>query len=299
MKPLERPDSPKWDFNSEKWNLWPWKYWMTVGIGVLCSEGKERPDHVILACDTLGSFGDVNSTLSLHKLFSRRDARIYAVAARDMGKAAELVTKIANTVKKESDGTYGRTYDVICLAVHDYKSARFRYEVVTQHGLKPVKGWMEKAKEVGVLDELLKTQWPKFSMECELIVGTFAEDYGACLFYVQDIGMVHPITTQNFVAIGTGAPGALFWLCCRDQLMSMGVRRSAYHVYEAKLMAERSPHVGKGDIQLLIANAKRADLLTASKPESPGCAVSLTELEGLREKYGPKKTDDLDLGALA
>jgi hypothetical protein len=76
MKPLQRPDS-EWDLDRDKWNLWPWKHWMTVGIGVLCSEGKERPDHLILACDALGSFGDVNCTASLHKLFSRHDARIY------------------------------------------------------------------------------------------------------------------------------------------------------------------------------------------------------------------------------
>lgn len=34
MKPLKRHDS-------EKWNLWPWKHWMTIGIGALCSEGIE------------------------------------------------------------------------------------------------------------------------------------------------------------------------------------------------------------------------------------------------------------------
>jgi hypothetical protein len=175
MKPRQRPDS-EWDFNSKKWNLWPWKGWTTIGIGALCSEGKERPDHLILACDALGSFADVNSTASLHKLFSRPDARIFAVAAHDIGKAAELVTKIANAVKASGAETYGMIYDAICLAVHEYKSARFRYEVVTQYGLKPAKGWMDEAKSIGVLDKLLKKEWPKFSIECQLIIGTFAED---------------------------------------------------------------------------------------------------------------------------
>jgi hypothetical protein len=55
MKPRQRPDS-------EKWNLWPWKHWMTIGIGALCSEGKEKPDHIVLCCDALGSYGDVTST---------------------------------------------------------------------------------------------------------------------------------------------------------------------------------------------------------------------------------------------
>lgn len=98
---------------------------MTVGIGVLCSEGKERPDHLILACDALGSFGEENSTASLHKLFSRHDARIYAVAAHDIGKAAELVTKIANNVVQRRAETYGDIYDAICFSVHDLQERPF------------------------------------------------------------------------------------------------------------------------------------------------------------------------------
>lgn len=294
MKPLQRPDFPKWDFNSEKWKLWPWKHWMTVGIGALCSEGKERPDHFVLACDSLGSFGDVNSTASLYKLFSRPDAGIHAVASHDIDKAAELVTKIAKRVIATSAETYGTIFDAICWAVHDYKSARFRYQVVTQYGLAPAKGWMEEAKSIGVLDKLIKKEWPKFSIECDLIIGTFAEDGSSRLFWVQDIGLVHPVNLPGFAAIGSGAGGALFWLCHRDQTMAMGLKRSAFHVYEAKLMAERSPHVGKDDIQLLIANREKAHVLTEDKPESPGCPISLTELKRLRDEYGPKKTDNLE-----
>jgi hypothetical protein len=292
MKP--RPDS---EFNSYKWNLWPWKHWMTIGIGVLCSEGKERPDHLILACDALGSFGDVNSTASLHKLFSRHDARIYAVAAHDIGKAAELVTKIANTVVARSAKTYGMIYDAICWSVHDYKSARFRYDVISQTPLSPENGWMEEAKKIGLLDKLFKKEWPKFSIECQLIVGTFAEDGSSRLFWVEHIGRVHPVSLPGFAAVGTGASGALFSLCQRDQTMAMGLRRSAYHTYESKLMAERSPHVGKADIQMLIANQERADLLTEQEPEHPGCPVSLTEMKEMFKKYGPQNTDDLDLRA--
>jgi hypothetical protein len=291
MKPLQRPTERN---SNAKWKLWPWKAWMTVGIGVLCSEGKERPDHLILTCDSLGSFGDENSTASLHKLFSRQDANIYAVAAHDIGKAAELVTKIGNAVKARSNGTYGQTYDAICFAVHDYKSARFRYEVVTQFGLAPIVGWMEEAKKIGVLDKLLKKLWPKFSIECQLIVGTFAEDGSSRLFLVEHYGLVHPVSLPGFVAIGSGASGALFSLCYRNQTMDMGLRRSAYHAYEAKIMAERSPHVGKADIQMLIANPKQACLLTEQEPERSGCSVSLTELKEWLEKYGPKKTTDLE-----
>jgi len=295
MKPLQRPDSGKWEFNRAKWNLWPWKHWMTIGIGVLCSEGKEKPDHLILCCDALGSYGDVTSTISLHKLFSRDDARVWSVASHDIGKAAELMTKIANAVKKDGEGIYGKIYDAICLAVHEYKSARFRYEAVTQYGLSPKKGWMEQAKKLGILDELLENVWPEFSIECQLIIGTFAEDGSTRLFHVKHNGSVDPVTLPGFHTIGSGSTNATFWLTYRGQGMEMGLRRSAYHCYEAKIMAEKSPHVGKDDIEMLIVPPSgKPFLLLPGHPEREGCPVSLTEMKRMFEKYGPQNTDDLD-----
>jgi hypothetical protein len=293
MKPRQCPDS---DINSCKWNLCPWKHWMTIGIGVLCSEGKERPDHLILCCDALGSYGDVTSTVSLHKLFIREDARLWAVAAHDIGKAAELMTKIADAVKKDGDGTYGKIYDAICISVAAYKSARFRYEVIPQYGLAPVKGWMKEAKKLGMLDSLLTEVWPDFSIECQLIIGIFAEDGSSRLFHVKSDGFVDPVTLPGFHTVGVGSGNATFWLTYRGQNMGMGLRRSAYHCYEAKIMAEKSPHVGKDDIEMLIVRADRKPwLLTPDHPEDSGCPVSLSELKAQFEKYGAQKTDDLEL----
>jgi hypothetical protein len=298
MKPRQRPDSRKWDFNRDKWNLWPWKHWMTIGIGALCSEGKEKPDHIVLCCDALGSYGDVTSTDSLHKLFTRKDAGVWAVAAHDIGKAAELMTKIADAVKRDSDGTYGKTYDAICVAVDAHKSARFRYEVVPRYGLSPTKGWMEEAKKLDMLDSLLDEEWPNFSIECQLIIGMFAEDGSSRLFHVKDNGYVDPVTMPGFHAIGVGNWNAIFWLTYRAQHLGMGLRRSAYHCYEAKIMAEKSPHVGKDDIEMLIVSPDRDRvILTPDHPEQAGCPVSLTEMKELFKKYGPQSTDDLELSA--
>ncbi len=292
MKPRQRPDS---DFNSYKWNLWPWKGWMTIGIGALCSEGKEKPDHLILCCDAMGSYDDVTSTGSLHKLFMREDARVWAVAAHDIGKAAELMTKIADAVKRDGDGKYGKIYDAICIAVAAYKSARFRYEIIPQYGLAPAKGWMKEAKKLGMLDTLLTEVWPEFSIECQLIIGFFAEDGSSRLFHVKSNGFVDPVTLPGFHTIGVGSVNANFWLTYRGQGMGMGLRRSAYHCYEAKIMAEKSPHVGKGDIEMLIVSADRKPwLLTPDHPTDLDCPVSLTELKVLFEKHGPQNTNDLD-----
>lgn len=60
-------------------------------------------------------------------------------------------------------------------------------------------------------------------------------------------------------------------------------------------MAECSPRVGKSDIQMLVVDRERADLLPDQEPDRSGCSVSLTELKDWLKGYGPKKTDDLEL----
>jgi hypothetical protein len=295
MKPRQRPDS---DFNSSKWNLWPWKHWMTIGIGVLASEGKKVPDRLVLCADTLGSFGDVHSTLSLHKIFVYPKAKVFAVGSHDLTKAGELVAKIAKAVEVQAQTQgfrdYGKIFDAVCISVSEYKSARFRYEIVSQYAIAPEKGWMAEAKRLGLLDRLLKKEWPAHSIDCQVIIGTFAEHESAQLFLVEHNGIVSPVTMPGFSAVGTGATNATFWLAYRDQHLGMGLLRSAYHAYEAKLMAERSPHVGKDDIEMIVASADEHFVLTGDNPERPNCPVSLTNLKEMWKKYGVPRTDDLD-----
>jgi hypothetical protein len=291
MKPLQDSD---WDFNRDKWNLWPWKHWMTIGIGVLASEGKKMPDRLVLCADTLGSIGDVCSAMSLHKIFAYPSANIFAVAASDLTKAGELMTKIATAVEADGSQKYGKIVDAICIAVSRHKSARFRYDIVPKYGLAPEEGWMKEAKKLGLFEKLINEEWPKYSIDCRLIVGTFAERGSASLFYINSDGSMHPLSMPGFSAVGTGANNATFWLMYRSQNLGMGLLRSAYHAYEAKLMAESSPHVGKDDIEMIVASADQWHVLTKDNPEPQGCAVSLLRLKELWNKYGVPGTDDLD-----
>src|SRR5437016_6089650 len=70
-------------------NLWPWRDWMTVGIGVLASD-KSNPDTVILVADTKGSFGEAYSMNRMHKIFTAPDIGLHAVAAGKIDRASEL-----------------------------------------------------------------------------------------------------------------------------------------------------------------------------------------------------------------
>lgn len=291
-KPDQDSEPEDWDCETEKWNLW--KGWMTIGIGVLASEGKKTPDRLVLCADTLGSFGDACSTMSLHKIFAYPSANIFAVGSGDLTKASELMTKVAVGVEADGKQQYGNIYDAISIAVSRHKSARFRHEIIPQYGLIPEKGWEDEAKKLGLLDKLLKEEWSKYLIGCRVIIGTFAEHGSAHLFFVHDKGTVHPVTVPGFNAIGTGANNATFWLMYRNQHLGMGLLRSAYHAYEAKLMAEKSPHVGKDDIEMIVASADKHYVLTHDNPERQGCPVSLTKLRELWDKYGVPKTDDLD-----
>ena len=75
-------------------NLWPWRCWMTIGIGAICTI-RNPHDCLILASDKLGSFGDTNSTKGHAKMFvqGERDC-VFAVCAGSVENASELVGNI-------------------------------------------------------------------------------------------------------------------------------------------------------------------------------------------------------------
>lgn len=295
---------PLLPWTTYKWDLWPWRYWMTIGIGVLAwkvppivTEDAPVPNRIILCADRLGSYGDIFSTGSMFKIFGYSQAKLYAVASGDISKAGELLKEMSQAVehlqREGEEPGYHLLVDAICKAVNHYKSDCFRREVVPKYGIAPKRGWKEEAKHLGVLDDLLKKEWPPYSIGCQLIIGTFSTGGVAHLFYVASDGEVHTANQPGFVSIGTGAQNSDFWLAYREQHSGMGIVQSAYHAYEAKLMAERSPHVGKDDIQMVVASAWEFFYLGKENPAPDGCPVSLTQIQELHENYGSRKTDDL------
>jgi hypothetical protein len=75
----------------------------------------------------------------------------------------------------------------------------------------------------------------------------------------------------------------------------MGTKRTAYHLYEAKLMAEGSPHVNE-HIEFLIAAPGKYWSWSTHRPPlgAPDPPVSLEQLKGWFEKFGPRDTEELD-----
>lgn len=147
------------------------------------------------------------------------------------------------------------------------------------------------------LNKELQKAWDKFDIECDLIIG--AIDYrGQAILYQVDgaTATMNPIPFPGLAAIGSGAESAKFWLSYRKHILSMSPKRAAYHAYEAKRMADRSPFVNE-HIDICIATQGQYWGLTSHRPEDRtriDCPVNLGQLEEWFVKYGPQSTEDLD-----
>ena len=231
-------------------------------------------------------------------MFIQPEQGLYAVCADDVGNAAELLAGIYK--QWAADPPQVRGYNLIRLgiqrATYEYKMYQFVTSVLPQYPIDPKGDWQAEAARLGLTDKLFE-EWGKTQTGCELIVGTVGlydkGRYMCHLHYVNESGEVAPFPSSGFGAIGSGADNALFWLSYREQSLGMTVKRSALHVYEAKLMAEHSPHVGRDDIELLIYTPGQWYQLTHKRRSVEGYPVSLDELEELHQKFGPSSTESL------
>ena len=264
---------------------------MTIGMGVLASETELRPDHVILMADTKGSFGNDFSTGVLHKLFADPILDLYAVAADHMDQAAELFKTIHLFLRELWAGKgYGGIFQAVHAASDVYKRVRFKYDVLPKYAHIP-----ESIPDNFTDEQLgpaLLEEWRNFYFGCQMIVSSFDLEGKAYLFTIDGTGEVINCTFPGFSAIGSGMNNALFWLSYRNHNLGAPIKRAAYHAFEAKIMAEKSPFVNE-EIDMVIAKKGHHFILTKALPKPQGTPVTVAELREMFSVYGPKVTDDL------
>lgn len=284
---LPKPRKP------DRRNLWPRWCRMTIGIGVVSSI-QRKGDCLILASDRLGSYGDYFSTKNFGKMFCIEDQRIFAVCAGTVQHAGELIPMIAEGWRGIPTRNLQLLTGKLAESVLAYKHHRFYLDVLPKYDISPKDDWRSVGAKTGMLKILLK-EWRQFSIDCEIIIGTF-DDHGHVHTYsIDSYCSITLRTLDNFCAIGTGSFQALFWLSYREHNLGMSAHRSCYHAYEAKLMAETSPHVGKDDVILLVATWQKYWVLAKEQPELEGCPVSLTKLAEEFGDFGPKSTESLEV----
>jgi len=264
---------------------------MTVGVGVLASESV-KPDALIMIADTMGSFEDDYSTSELHKLHAIESEDLYAVSADRVDRAAEQVDMLKNVFRKDfpKPRNYGHILRALMQTASLYKSLRFEVDVLPQFRMS-VDDWF-KVQDPHMRDSILK-EYRDFYVGCQTIIGTFNESGQAFLFCLPGDGTVQNHCFPGFTAIGTGANNALFWLSHRKQRLSLSTKRSAYHAFEAKLMAESSPHVNER-LDMIVARKDKSFLFHRDKEEVEGAPLSVPEPRKLFKKFNVKDTGPLD-----
>jgi hypothetical protein len=275
---------------------------MTIGIGVLASASRDgggkriAADTAILIADTMGSFGDVDSHQRLHKIIMMPDAGIYAVAAGQIDKAAELLPLIGTYVAelKPETKTYGGLMKAIAMACWVYKQDKFTITELPKMRLPPTA--VDPLKVPPELNTTVQARWGEFSIGCDLVMAAFDRDKRAWLFRVDgDAHEINNVSFPGFSAVGSGSHNAIFWLSRRQHTLGLHPVRAAYHAYEAKLMAEGSAHVNE-HLDVAIATHEEHWFCTThdsqhGEKEHPD--INIKNLKRWLKRYGIRPTDDL------
>ena len=274
---------------------------MTIGIGVLSTGEDGRindhvPDTTILLADTMGSYGDVDSHARLHKIFMYPDARLYAVAANRIDCASELMSMLDGSIRSIPTNlqTYGKLVEAVSATCYAYKRDKFTIHEFPKMRLPPVA--IDRMTASPEVQEAVQARWEKFSICCDLVIAIFDREGKAFLLQVD--GEEHEIRNMlipGFAAIGAGCNNALFWLSRRQHTLGMLPLRAGYHAYEAKLMAESSPHVNK-HLDILVATAGDHWFSTTHQSlhtEKEHPEINPKKLGQLWKRYGPRDTSKL------
>jgi hypothetical protein len=274
---------------------------MTIGIGVLATSAAGRtknvvPDTAVVIADTMGSYGDVDSHARLHKAFMFPDAGVYAVAADRVDMASELLFAFAKFVKdipkeKRTHGAITRTLASVC---YGYKRDKFTAHEFPKLRLPPKE--MDPATVTPELNATVQAAWENFSIGCDLILATFCGDGTVC--FLQVSGAEHEICNMvlpGFAAIGVGSQNAVFWLSRRQQTLGQLPLRAGYHAYEAKRMAESSPHVND-HLDIIVATNEEHWFCTThpslhTEKEHP--EINVKNLKRMWKRYSPRDTSKL------
>ena len=275
---------------------------MTIGIGVLATSEEARkkntvPDTAILLADTMGSYEDVDSHARLHKLLMFPDDRVYAVAAGDISRAAQLMPCICTFLREILPGerTFGKTQIAIAEGCFQYKHHLFTLMEMPKLRLAP-HFFGPNQKLEPELNEKIQAEWMKFDIGCDLVIAAFDDTGKAYLFEANaQRHEVHNRSFPGFAAVGTGGDNAIFWLSRREHTLGLQPLRAGYHAYEAKLTSEGSAHVNK-HIDLLVATSTDHWFCTTHKSvhgEKEHPEINIANLKRLLTKYWIKNTDPI------
>jgi hypothetical protein len=244
-----------------------------------------------MLADTMGST-ETDSVDELHKLYRDEDVHLFGVCAGTVELAAELFPMFKEQISALPRKTHGFIWEALNKAVHGHRAQHFHWDMLAPR-YSVIPGQMLESQQENLLED-----WRKFDTGTHMIVGTFDQFGQALLYLVGQFydqngnvvpGWVHPQAFPGYSTIGTGGANANFWLNYRGQHLGVGPRQSAYHAYEAKIMAARAPTVNS-NLDMVIAFADKSFLLS-EESSVEGAPISISELRAMFKKYGPQDTN--------
>jgi hypothetical protein len=214
---------------------------MTIGIGLLCEDGKQ----ILLSADTRGSYGGVTSNDQTAKLFELPGGfcgSIAGIVSQCQDVINELYDRINAIPKKK------RRPEAIRECIREVYYRIFM-ELADEHLRNDPKITFNQYQ----CDKTLAPQIRDYArrilkaleVDVHLIVAGFCEATPALLVANGGASVTIRVeTTPGNATIGTGGDAALYWLNYRQQNLRLGLARSLFHLTEAKQFAELEGTVG-------------------------------------------------------
>ena len=223
---------------------------------------------------------------------------MYAVAADQIDRAGELLSAIekAITAVPKAERSHGEITRIVAAVCYGYKRGKFTTHEFPKLRLPPEE--MDPARVTPALDAIVQERWENFSIGCDLVLAVFTANKTPTLLQVN--GVEHDINNMvfpGFAAIGAGSEHAVFWLSRRQQMFGHVPLRAAYHAYEAKTMAESSPHVNE-HLDIIVATDSEQWFSSTHRidhriPEHP--QINIKNLQRLWKRYGTRDTSNLGI----
>jgi hypothetical protein len=209
-----------------------------------------------------------------------------------MDKAAELFEVIKDVSGVIVGGTsrYGSIVESVSGGADLYRRVRFKLDVLPRYARMP-QSIPDMFTDTHLGPELLK-EWNEYYCGCQMLVGAFNQEGQAILIFLDGAGGFENVTYPGFAAIGSGSDNAMFWMSYRNHNWTLPVRRSAYHAFEAKVMAESSPFVNE-KVEMIIASRDKWFPISENGLEIPDAPITLAEMRELFLIYGPKNTEGI------
>jgi ATP-dependent protease HslVU (ClpYQ) peptidase subunit len=240
---------------------------MTVGIAAVCKHGEEFA--VVLCADWQGTRGDFVKASDTYKMRHFPDAAVLISGDVDAGAefaamCHEIVAEF-NAIEKpdgDFDARVGRYLDRLRKAAQAFKRSRADHKIQTKYAISLADFYSS-----GIKEKLSERRYDDIAndvYETDLggdFIFAYVGDEEPILVTIYRDGHVSWDETE-FCAIGSGGDIALAIWCQPEMPTYLTLRQCIAWVYQAKIAAEKNPHVSKETSMAVLMRGKREYDLT-------------------------------------